>query len=131
MYRGQTQFHCPAWLRAMLSFAAALVPVLTVIEYRANNVNWVVIGLSLLSIGMMIAVFAVFTDRFELGESELRMRHNFMSNAISRSDIEKVTWAKGCGVILQMKNGQTIKLPDIGLNSQSFCNSLRAWIKAA
>ena len=70
-----------------------------------------------------------FSANIELGENELGITHNFRRSVIPRANIEKATWAKGCGVSLVLKDGSWVQVPDIGLNSQGLCNSVRAWAK--
>lgn len=131
MYRGQTRFRSPTWVKGLLSFSAVLVPFLAYMEYRTENVTWVFVVLFILSPMMVAGVIAVFTDGIDLHKNELRIKHNFRRSSIRRANIDNVTWGKGVGVSLKLKDGSSLILPDIGLNSQSVCNSVRAWVKAA
>ena len=131
MYRGKTQFRSPTWLKLYISGFAVLVPVLTIVEYRAGEMTWVFFCLLALSVIVPVSVVAVYTDRIDLDEYELRITHNFQRTVIPRANIEKATWAKGCGALLLLKDGRSIKMPGVGGNSQGLCNSVRAWVKAS
>jgi hypothetical protein len=130
VYRGKSQFRSPTWLKVFLPASAILVPVLTIVEYRTEELSWIFFGLLILSVFMTVSVVAVFTERIELDENELKITHNFQRTVVPRANIEKATWAKGCGALLLLKDGGSIKLPEVGENSQGLCNSIRAWVKA-
>jgi hypothetical protein len=48
--------------------------------------------------------------------------------SIAKAQIEKVTWEKGCGVFVFLKDQTSKKVPDLG-NAQSVANAIRAWLK--
>jgi len=46
-----------------------------------------------------------------------------------RASLESVTWEAGSGVSIKKVDGSWIKLPEMGYNSQSLSNSIRAWLR--
>lgn len=110
--------------------ASLLAIVFAFIEFDADAITWFFYALLLLCVVFPVSVAAVFTDQMNLGESNIEIRHNFRRSKIPRATIGDVTWAKGVGVVLSMKDGRTKILPDIGHNAQGASNSIRAWLRA-
>ncbi len=54
----------------------------------------------------------------------------FENKIFLKESMQKVTWESGVGVSIQLKDSSWVKIPDLG-NSQSVCNSIRAWIRRA
>jgi hypothetical protein len=67
-----------------------------------------------------IAVVALNPSHLEFG-SLLRRE------SIPKEQIERVTWEKGVGVLLHLKDSTLKRIPDLG-NSQSVTNAIRAWL---
>ena len=63
----------------------------------------------------------LLSDRLEYGSFGAR-------RTILREHIDSVTWEKGCGVSLKMKNSTWVRIPDLG-KASGVCNSIRAWLK--
>ena len=76
-------------------------------------------------------IIETYTSFLRLEESQLSFRETFRSTVIAKSDIEKVTWEAGCGSSVLLTNGQWVRLPDLGQNSQGVTNSVRAWLEAS
>jgi hypothetical protein len=94
-------------------------------------------GLTLLGIaGFGLAIFAVvaFVDtllsRVSIFPEELEIYANFRLRKYPRSAFVNATWAKGCPISLQFREGGWLKLPPVGSGSaQGMVNTLRTWIK--
>ncbi len=94
-------------------------------------------GLTLLGIGGFgLAIFAViaFIDtllsRVTIFPEEVEIYANFRLRKYPRSAFVNATWAKGCPISLQFREGGWLKLPPVGSGSaQGMVNTLRAWIK--
>jgi hypothetical protein len=63
-----------------------------------------------------------------LGNEALEYRMNFKRVRIKKAEIEKVTWASGCGVSVQLLNGSWEEIPSFGKDSRGLTNSVRAWL---
>ena len=77
------------------------------------------------------AVIDVFLRRIVLQNNCMMVvsLSDFVYRTITRSEIESVTWEKGCGASLKFYNGKWMRLPNIGLNAQVLTNTIRAWLK--
>jgi len=73
----------------------------------------------------------VFLTRIVLASDSLRVVSisDFQSRTIPRTEIESVTWEKGCGASIKLNNGKWVHLPSVGRNAQGLTNTLRAWLK--
>jgi hypothetical protein len=60
-------------------------------------------------------------DRLDYGSFGAR-------RTIEKERIDSVTWQKGCGVSLKMKDSSWIRIPDLG-RAPGVCNSIRSWLK--
>ena len=127
-YGGRTQFRT---LPGRLVFFCALSFIVLAISLAASisqtetwilAVCWTIYLLSIVAIADL-----VFSD-VHLDNNELRMRYNFRTRIILRENIESVSVAKGCPIILILKDGGHVSLPDLAV--QGIGNSLRAWIRA-
>jgi hypothetical protein len=68
-------------------------------------------------------------SRITLGGDYLRIVSGFRSKRILRADIDRVTWAAGCGASLILRDGKGVRLPSVGRNAQGLANTIRAWLK--
>lgn len=71
----------------------------------------------------------LFRKRVVLHDSGLEIVSGSGSRVIPRTEIERVTWEKGCGASLKLCDGSWIGLPNVGLPPQSITNTIRAWLK--
>ena len=130
VYRGETIFRPPRWQLYLFFIVSVGFPIGTYLEYASSGLTWVSMGLAALSIGAIAAVAETLTTKIVLSESELQIRKWFRKTSVERATIKKVTWNKGVGASIQRKDGSWQKIPEVGRNSQSLCNSVRAWLKA-
>jgi len=88
----------------------------------------------------IIPVFAIagafwladaFTTRIVLASDSIRVVSisDFQSRTIPRTEIDSVTWEKGCGASLILRGGKGVQLPSVGRNAQGLTNTIRAWLK--
>ena len=54
---------------------------------------------------------------------------DFISRTIPRTEIDSVTWERGCGASIKLTSGKWIGLPNVGRNTQGLTNTIRAWLK--
>ena len=75
----------------------------------------------------------VFMTRIVLGKDNIRIVSvsDFKSRTIPRAEINNVTWAKGCGASLLLRDGKGVRLPSVGRNAQGLTNTIRAWLNRA
>ncbi len=98
------------------------------IYFFSSNIFGRIISFSsaFLSIG---AISLLFT-KIIMHPDKLEIQTLFENRILAKDSMQKVTWGRGVGVSLQLKDGSMVKIPDLG-NSQSVCNSIRAWMKRA
>ena len=87
--------------------------------------------MSVFVVGGAFGVVDVFLKRIVLQADSITIVSltDFISRTIPRSEIESVTWEKGCGASLKFRSGKGIRLPNVGLNAQGLTNTIRAWLK--
>ena len=73
----------------------------------------------------------IFTRRIVLGADNIRIISfsDYQCRTIPRTEIESVTWEKGCGASLIMRAGRGVRLPNVGRDPQGLTNTIRAWLK--
>jgi len=83
------------------------------------------------ALGGLLWLADVFLTRIVLGPDSLRLvsATEFKSRTIPRAEIDTVTWEKGCGVSLILRDGTGVRLPGVGRNAQGLTNTIRAWLK--
>src|SRR5262245_50563759 len=64
-----------------------------------------------------------------LRDDALVVSSGFRKRRYERAALESVTWEAGSGVAIRLVDGSWLKLPELGYNSQSLCNSIRAWLR--
>lgn len=77
----------------------------------------------------ILAVLEAITSYVVIDGSQLRMRRTFRQYSVARADIETIASAKGCPILLILRDGQKLDVPSLGAHSIE--NSLRAWLRAA
>jgi hypothetical protein len=87
---------------------------------------FVVIGYAVIGALWLADLFLV---RIELRADDILIFANFKSRTIPRSEIESVTWEKGGGAALKLRNGKWVNLPSAGQLPSSLTNTIRAWLK--
>ena len=116
---------------------------------RKTNIRTLFISLSLILFGLalyiysskviggIITFFSIFLTISALNQlfTKIKLHHDilevisiFNKTILEKKSIEKVTWEKGGGVLIKLSNDTWVTIPDLG-NSQSVCNSIKAWLK--
>jgi hypothetical protein len=71
----------------------------------------------------------VLTSQVVLHHDAIETRRNFRYSRTAKADITRVVAEKGVAVVLELRDGGWIKLPDLG--GRLHPNTLRAWLKRA
>jgi len=123
----RTRFQYPRW-SVVVALAAGGLSLYVAYVYRLDE-WWLpvfYVGFGLLCV---LASWECLVSYMYLGEDVLEYRMNLKLVRIKKDEIEKVTWAAGCGVSVQLSNGSWEELPTFGKNSQGITNSVRAWLE--
>ena len=84
--------------------------------------------ITLFSIFLAISGLKQIFTKIILHPDRLEVMSIFNKISWEKESIQKVTWEKGGGVLIELSNDAWVTIPDLG-NSQSVCNSLRSWLK--
>jgi hypothetical protein len=71
----------------------------------------------------------LFLTRIVLQADGIFIFSEFRSRTVPRAEIESVTWEKGCGASLKLRDGKWVRLPNAGQSPQGLTNTIRAWLK--
>ena len=127
MYEGRRVFK-RGWLTPWLvSIATALFGAAAVVTYQLRGWNWVSIGMAAAVVMGLAGVVETLVERVVLEDEALVVRRLWGTQRYSIADIDRVEEAKGVEPALRLKNGQWVKLPDVGYH---LGNSVRAWLRA-
>ena len=77
----------------------------------------------------VLGVMDVTKRRVVLGSAELCIVSMWSQRVYPRETIASVKWEGGIGVALKLVAGNWVRLPELGRNSQSVANTIRAWLK--
>jgi hypothetical protein len=107
---------------AMLFIAAA--------TFTYVNSGWSLTSIVLIGLAAVACagVVEVATSRIILSDDGIDFGPVWSRKRYTAAQIESVTWASGAGVSLRLSQGW-VQLPELGYNSQSLTNSVRAWLK--
>jgi hypothetical protein len=121
-------FRTPAWVKAVVSLAAAVFVAGGVVSYRVGGWSWT----TLASAGLIALGIAgwldVVTQRVELHHDRLVVVRNLRKATYPRSACARATWGKGVPVTVQLTSGTWVELPGVGPSAKGMVNALRAWI---
>jgi hypothetical protein len=95
--------------------------------HQGLGVGFVVFVLLATLAGLGLAEAAI--SRIVLGAHALEVQSLRSRGRYPASEIRSVNWEGGSGVSLQLATGRWVKLPELGRNSQSVANAVRAWLK--
>ena len=123
-------FHHPRW-KALLAASGAVVSWAVAYTRFDTEAGWIIVFYACFGLVCVAAVLDVMTAFMELGKSSVRIRSSFRLREIPKSEVEKVSWAKGCPVTLRLNTGRVVPVPSFGQNSQGLANSIRAWLNRA
>jgi hypothetical protein len=84
-----------------------------------------------LALAAILGVVETLVQRIVLTDAALRVGGLRGYAEYRRSEIVRVSYAKGSPVVVQLKDGRNVRLPDLGISAQAITNSIRAWAKAS
>jgi hypothetical protein len=87
------------------------------------------LGFAVLCVVGVLGVVDVVRRRVVLEPDRLSVVSLWSRQVYPRAEIDSVTWDAGVGVALKLVSGRWVRLPELGRNSQSVTNTIRAWLK--
>jgi hypothetical protein len=117
------------WLAIVVVVANALFLAGAASSYRETQWSPAFIGFALLSVVGVLGILELAVSRIVLRDNILETRDLFSRRQYQASTIRSVKWEGGSGVSVELVQGGWAKLPELGYNSQSLTNTLRAWLK--
>jgi hypothetical protein len=118
------------WLAVVVVAANALFLGGAASTYAESGWTLTSIGFGVLSAVGVIGILELLLSRIVLQEDSLETYGLLSRRRYSASQIRSVKWEGGSGVALELSQGGWAKLPELGYNSQSLANTLRAWLKS-
>lgn len=118
----------PPWLIVVVDMVSTLA-IGAAVYFWLNDRPMTAVGMGVFGLLALVAVIDMGVSRISLEADAVRIVSLFSSQRYERHDIERVTWEGGSGVAIQMKDGNWVKLPDLGRNSQATTNAVRGWLK--
>jgi len=91
--------------------------------------GWPAVAFGVLCLVGALGMLDVARRRIVLRRGEVRIVSMWSERVYSRETIDSVTWESGVGVALKLASGDWVRLPELGRNSQSVANTIRAWLK--
>jgi hypothetical protein len=122
-------FRPKPWLVVSVITAAALFIAGAIFTYFSSGWSLTTIVFIVLAAIGCAGVLEIATSRIRLSDEVIEFGAVWTRKRYAAAQIESVTWASGCGVSLKLSQGGWVQLPDLGYNSQSLTNSVRAWLK--
>jgi hypothetical protein len=116
------------WVRVAAMVSVAIPFSGFIALWPSNGFSSIVLGLLAIGIFAVLAVVDALVSRIILGDDSIRIISLFRKRIIPRTEILSVTWAAGYGVIVKLRNGGWIKIPNTGHNIQGQTNTFRAWL---
>lgn len=124
-----TIFRARRWLKIMVLLCFSLFLTGAVFGFVTQGPSPTAIGFALLALLGALAVFEVFVVHVALLDTEISIATGWRRRRYQRSLLDHVTWAAGSGVSIRLVDGSWVRLPELGYNSQSLTNSIRAWLE--
>lgn len=91
------------------------------------GLGWLAPVSVLLLVGGILAVYEVFSTRIVLSDSSMDIVGLLGKRSFERSRISTIKIDGG--VFIKIEGGGWVKLPDLGRNSLSVSNTVRAWLR--
>lgn len=117
------------WVFALVVTAATLFVAGAVSSYHHSGWTWTSLGFAGLAVLGIAGVTEVASTRIVLTQDLLEAGSVWSRRRYPVAGITSVTWEGGVGVSVKLSSGGWAKLPELGYNSQSLANTLRAWLK--
>jgi hypothetical protein len=120
-------FRASRWLIVAVILAADLLIGAAAIAYFTRGPTMVTVVLIGLAVIGLAGVVETFVRRIVLEGDVLRIVDLWSRRQFARSDIVRVTYAKGSPVAIQLQDGRWVRLPDLGVSAQRIAAAIRAW----
>ena len=121
------KFQKPRWYSAV-ALLSGLASFITAMYFYNNTEVW--LSLFFLAFGLLLVItcFEMFFSNLQLSNESLKLQSNFRKTNISRDEILKVSWEKGCGAYIKLNNGKTIIIPNFNSSPIGLSNTIRSWL---
>jgi hypothetical protein len=119
------------WLLLLIVVVTALFAVGALTTVQDAGWGLAAIGLVALALLGLIALFESVSARIVLSDDGIRVVSFWITRVYAAAEIGSVRWEGGSGVALKLASGAWVKLPELGRDSQSIVNIIRAWLERA
>ena len=128
-YRGRTVFRSTRWMIGAVAVSAALFIAGTWFFANREGASLKTGIFAVLALVGVLGVLETVGRRIVLTDDSLRVLGLWGNGEYRRADIVRVSYEKASPVVLHLADGRHVKLPDLGISTQSITNSIRAWAK--
>ncbi len=118
------------WLAFVVVVSAALLLGGAASSYLESGWTPLSVAFGLLSVLGVVAILELVASRIVLHADFLETHGLLSKRRYQASEIRSFKWEGGSGVAVELAQGGWAKLPELGYNSQSLVNTLRAWLKS-
>lgn len=85
--------------------------------------------MTLLSMTCGFGIIEGFCVKLEIKEHTLSVNSGFKTKTYNKEEIKSIHIAKGCPVILVLKEEINVELPTLNISPLALANIVRAWLK--
>jgi hypothetical protein len=118
-----------SWYRIVTLLAAALFFVVPLALFYTHGLSWVTsISFLFPAIGIL-AAYEVFSSRVILGDNSIDIVSSLRKRSFDRSQVSTVKVDGGRVFIKIEGDAGWVELPELGRNSLSMSNTIRAWLR--
>lgn len=112
----------------ILATAFLVVAAMTGMAFAVDLDGWIKACFVAFSALLPAAFVELALTRLTLEDERLVSVDSFRRRVLARRDIESVTWAKGAGVSVRLRDGSWVRLAPVGRSPQGVTNTVRSWL---
>ena len=123
-------YHTPSLITNISFVVTLLVGVVAWMNWRHSDKHWVSVSLTAFFLFALIATISAIRTRLTISDAAIEVTKGLGARRYDRGEIEDIAIAKGCPVILLLKDGKQVELPDLNISPLGLKNVVKAWLKS-
>jgi len=125
----QTLFRVRPFMKALALFAALMMAGAAAYFRMKQGLSPMTLLCGVMSAVASLGFAQTLLAYIHLQDDALVISSGLKKRRHERATLDSVTWEAGSGVSIKKVDGTWIQLPEMGYNSQSLSNSIRAWLR--